>query len=279
VGRILVGTSGFSYPHWKGVLYPPDLPPRLWLAHYAGEFRTLELNATFYRLPRPEAVDRWRLETPPGFVFAAKGSRFLTHMKRLLGERPGLARYFEPVGRLGDKLAVVLWQLPPRWHVDIERLRAFLAALPGGVRYAFEFRDESWYDAAVCDLLDAYGAAFCEHDIVRRPPPRLTGGFRYLRFHGTSSRYQGRYGREALLPWARELGRFARRGDAYVYFNNDVGGHAVEDARELVALLARGRGRATSRGSPRPPPSRVESVRRAAARLAGDAPPGAGRES
>jgi uncharacterized protein YecE (DUF72 family) len=251
MGRVLVGTSGFSYPHWKGVLYPPDLPARLWLEHYAGEFQTLELNATFYRLPRPEAVDRWRLETPAGFVFAAKGSRFITHMKRLLDPGRGLARYFEPVGRLGDKLEVVLWQLPPHWHPDLERLRAFLDALPRGVRHAFEFRDESWYDRAVCDLLDAHRAAFCEHDIIRRPPPRLTGGFRYVRFHGTAARYHGRYGKEDLAPWARDLESFARRGDAYVYFNNDVGGHAVEDARELLALLGRETRRETGRATER----------------------------
>ncbi len=249
-----MGTSGFSYPHWKGVLYPPDLAPRLWLPRYASEFRTLELNATFYRLPRPEAVDRWRSETPAGFVFAAKGSRFITHMKRLLDGGPGLARFFDPISHLGDKLSVVLWQLPPRWRANLERLGAFLAALPSGVRHAFEFRDESWYREAVCDLLDAHQAAFCEHDIVRRPPPRLTGGFRYLRFHGTSARYAGRYGEEALAPWARDLALFSRRGDAYVYFNNDLGGHAVEDARALVALLAReqrhGASRAAGAASP-----------------------------
>ncbi len=237
VGRILVGTSGFVYPHWRGVFYPPDLPQRLWLARYVSEFSTVELNNTFYRLPRAEAVERWRRDTPPGFVFAVKGSRYLTHMKRLLDPVPGLARYFEPVGRLGRKLDVVLWQLPPRWHADPARLDAFLSALPRGLRHAVEFRDESWYDEAVCDVLDAHGAAFCEHDIIRRAPPRLTGGFRYLRFHGQTGRYQGRYGAEALAPRARDLTRYARRGDAYVYFNNDVGGHAIEDARALIAML------------------------------------------
>lgn len=239
MGHVLVGTSGFVYAHWRGILYPPDLPQRLWLARYVSEFGTVELNNTFYRLPRPEAVDRWRLETPPGFVFAAKGSRFVTHLKRLLDPAPALARYFEPVARLREKLAVVLWQLPPRWRANPERLETFLAALPrgGGLRHAFEFRDESWYRDDVCDLLDAHGDAFCEHDLVPRPPPRLTGGFRYLRFHGHTGKYRGRYGPEALAPWARELARSARRGDAFVYFNNDVGGHAVQDARDLLALL------------------------------------------
>ena len=237
MGTVLVGTSGFVYAHWKGILYPRDLPPRLWLARYAREFDTVELNNTFYRLPGPHAVDRWRAGTPPGFVFAAKGSRFMTHMKRLRDPGAGLARYFEPVARLREKLAVVLWQLPPRWRADLPRLEAFLAVLPRGVRYAFEFRDESWYDEAVCEVLDRHGAAFCEHDLLPRRPPRLTGAFRYLRFHGHTGKYRGRYGAEALAPFARDLARQARRGDAYVYFNNDVGGHAIMDARDLVALL------------------------------------------
>jgi uncharacterized protein YecE (DUF72 family) len=242
---ILVGTSGFVYQHWRGVLYPPELPQRLWLARYVREFRTVELNATFYRLPRPEAVDRWRDETPPGFLFAAKGSRFVTHMKRLTDPRASVERFLDVVTRLRGKLAVMLWQLPPRWRANPERLDAFLAVLPRGFRQAVEFRDERWYQEEVCDVLDAHGAAFCEHDLVARPPPRLTGGFRYLRFHGHTGKYQGRYGAAALAPWARSLAGSARRGvDAFVYFNNDVGGHAVADARDLDALLRPGRGAA-----------------------------------
>lgn len=237
MGRVLVGTSGFVYPHWKGILYPEDLPQRLWLDHYAREFPTVELNTTFYRLPRAESVERWRAESPPGFVFAAKGSRYLTHQKRLLDPQPSLARYFEPVSLLRRKLAVVLWQLPPRWKANPERLLAFLAALPRRFRHAVEFRDESWYEPAICDVLDRHRAAFCEHDLVRLRPPRLTGGFRYVRFHGNAGKYQGRYGARALAPFAREISRYAREGDAFVYFNNDVGGQAVLDARELTALL------------------------------------------
>jgi uncharacterized protein YecE (DUF72 family) len=238
VDRIRIGTSGFVYAHWRGVLYPPDLPQRRWLQRYASVFDTVELNNTFYRLPASTAVERWRAETPPGFTFAAKGSRFLTHMKRLLDPVPGLARYFEPVRHLRHKLAVVLWQLPPRWQANPDRLAAFLEALPGGVRHAFEFRDASWYSAAVCDLLDAHGAAFCEHDLLDLQPPRLTGGFRYVRFHGRTGKYQGRYGGRSLAPWAADLAGWSRRGgDAFVYFNNDLGGHAVRDALDLRALL------------------------------------------
>jgi uncharacterized protein YecE (DUF72 family) len=255
MARVLVGTSGWVYDHWRGVLYPPGLPQRLWLARYASEFPSVELNATFYRLPRPEAVERWRAGTPAGFRFAAKGSRYLTHRKRLREPEAGLGRYFEPVARLREKLAVVLWQLPPRWRANPERLDAFLSALPRRFRHVVEFRDASWYDEAVCAVLDRHGAAFCEHDLVPRPPPRLTGGFRYLRFHGTTGRYHGRYGARALAPLARDLARSAARGvDAFVYFNNDLGGHAVQDARELIALLP-GRARAAppAAGAAAPP--------------------------
>jgi uncharacterized protein YecE (DUF72 family) len=242
MGRILVGTSGFSYQHWRGLFYPADLPQERWLERYVSEFPTVELNTTFYRLPRGEAVERWRRETPAGFVFAAKGSRFMTHMKRLLDPALGLSRFFAPVSRLGPKLAVVLWQLPPRWGANVERLDAFLSALPrrlrrAPLRHAVEFRDASWYAEPVCDVLDRHGAAFCEHDLVPLAPPRLTGGFRYLRFHGATGKYAGRYGAEALRPWASGLARWSRRGDAFVYFNNDIGGHALEDARDLRALL------------------------------------------
>jgi uncharacterized protein YecE (DUF72 family) len=241
VGRILVGTSGWQYDHWRGVLYPEGLPQRSWLARYAELFATVELNATFYRLSTPAACDRWREATPSGFTFAAKGSRFITHVKRLRDPARPLRRFFRPLGRLGPKLLVVLWQLPPRMRPDLPRLERFLRRLPDGVRHAFEFRDPSWYHPAVCDLLDRHGAAFCEHDLVDRPPPRVTGGFRYLRFHGTSAGYGGLYGERRLRPWAEDLRRWRRRGDAFAYFNNDLGGCAVRDALTLAGLLGAAR--------------------------------------
>jgi uncharacterized protein YecE (DUF72 family) len=234
---IQVGTSGYVYDHWKQVFYPRGLPASRWLDHYARVFTTCEINATFYRLPSPEAVDNWRAGTPAAFRFAAKGSRYITHMKRLLDPEPGLERYFERISRLGRKLSVVLWQLPPQMlHPDVKRLRNFLRALPRRkLRHAFEFRSAEWYTAEICDLLDESGAAFCEHDLVSRLPPRVTGGFRYLRFHGTTGKYSGRYGPRALRPVARSLQAF--KGDSFVYFNNDLGGHALEDALDLKAML------------------------------------------
>lgn len=235
------------YPHWRGVLYPAGLAATggRWLGRYASVFPTVELNNTFYKLPTPAAVDAWRDGTPPGFVFACKGSRFLTHMKRLLDTGTGLERYFALVDRLGPKRGPVLWQLPPQWtKPDPGRLDAFLAALPPG-RHAVELRCPTWYSRETFDLLDRRGAALCEHDLVQvdagwlrsRPFPRAAG-FRYLRFHGAGAKYGGRYGAEALGPTARSLVGWRDRGvDAYVYFNNDQGGEAVRDALALAALV------------------------------------------
>ncbi len=225
------------YRHWRGVLYPEGLSQRAWLVRYATLFDTVELNATFYRLPTPESVERWRDAVPPRFTFAVKGSRYLTHMKRLLDADEGLRRFYAPIVRFGAKLGPVLWQLPPHVKPDAARLDRFLARLPRG-RHAFEFRDPAWYSEETCAVLDRHGAAFCEHDLVGREPPRRTGGFRYVRFHGTTGRYGGRYGADALAPRARDYLVSAARGeDVYVYFNNDLGGHAVHDALDRLALV------------------------------------------
>lgn len=166
-----------------------------------------------------------------------KGSRYLTHMKRLLDAGVGLRRFFRVASRLGPKLGPVLWQLPPRMKLDLPRLDRFLSRLPAG-RHAFEFRDPAWYTDGTCEVLDRHGAAFCEHDAVARDPPRLTGGFRYVRYHGTTGRYAGRYGAAALRPRAESyLASAAAGADVFVYFNNDAGGHAVRDALDLLALV------------------------------------------
>lgn len=244
MGRIHLGTSGYVYKHWKRLFYPDKLPANRWLEYFTQVFSTVELNNSFYMLPTPAAVDGWRDRTPPGFVFAAKGSRFLTHMKQLNDVDWGLHRYFDVMFRLGDKLHVVLWQLPPHMSKpNLEKLEMFCAFLPPNVRHAIEFRHEAWYREDVCALLDAYKVAFCEHDIVRGPdgnglpPPRVTGGFRYVRFHGATGKYRGRYGPPGLRRWAEDLRSYRSRHDAYVYFNNDLFGHALLDAMDLAELL------------------------------------------
>lgn len=236
---ILIGTSGYVYESWRGVFYPEGLAKSHWLAHYARAFPTVELNATFYRLPTEAAVDRWRESTPAGFVFACKGSRFLTHMKKLTDPGPGIERYFERIRRLGAKLGPILWQLPPQMdRLDLPRLEGFLQRLPGDLRHVFEFRSAAWYTDETADLLDDHGAAFCEHDLLEEAPPRPTGRLRYLRFHGATAKYRGRYGKAALAPFARRLVEGPE--PAFAYFNNDPEGHAVLDALDLQALVGRG---------------------------------------
>lgn len=239
MARLLVGTSGFVYKHWKRIFYPDKLPQKRWLEHFANVFPTTELNTTFYHLPKPASVDRWRDESPPGFLFVAKGSRFITHMKRLLDPEEPLRRYFEVVNRLRPKLGPILWQLPPMMKTaDLPRLRNFLEHLPTDLQHAIEFRSDAWYTDEVADLLDEFGAAFCEHDIVKRKIPRPTGGWRYIRFHGATSKYNGRYGKDGLRRYARDFLRWRDSGrDAYVYFNNDLEGHALFDAMDLTQLL------------------------------------------
>jgi uncharacterized protein YecE (DUF72 family) len=238
---IRVGTSGYQYRHWRNVLYPEGLSQRDWLPFYARFFDTVELNATFYRLPSEDAAARWRDIVPRGFAFAVKGSRYLTHMKRLLDAGDGIRRFYAPVSRLAEKLGPTLWQLPPQLRPDPDRLDRFLARVPDG-RHAVEVRDPGWYSEETCAVLDRHGAAFCEHDHLTERPPRLTGGWRYLRFHGTTGRYSGRYGEEGLRPVAEDLLDWKRRRrDAYVYFNNDLGGHAVRDAATLLRLVGEDR--------------------------------------
>lgn len=235
MARIRIGTSGYDYPHFRGVLYPPKLPRARWLGFYARVFPAVELNATFYRLPVEGSAARWQAEVPAGFRFAVKGSRFLTHMKRLLDTGPGVKRFFSAIEPLTPKLGPVLWQLPPRMKPDLPRLRRFLRALPPELQHVVEFRDPAWYLPEVCELLDELGVAFCEHDLVDADPPRLTGPIRYLRFHGVTAPYQGRYGPRRLREVAASL-RASRR-PAWVFFNNDTGGHAVRDALELSEQL------------------------------------------
>jgi uncharacterized protein YecE (DUF72 family) len=237
---IRIGCSGWNYRHWRGPVYPPSAPPARWLELYAQWFDTVEVNATFYRLPTRKAVEHWAAATPPDFCFAVKASRYLTHVRRLRDLRPGLERFFERIDPLVDagKLGPVLWQLPPRFRRDDDRLSDALAVLPRG-RHAFEFRDDTWFAEDVYELLRRHGAALVVADRAPRgaSPWVETAGWSYLRFHHGRAR-GGAYGREALRTWARRIGSAA--GDVYAYFNNDWDGFAVANARSLEQLLARG---------------------------------------
>ncbi len=238
--EIRIGTSGYHYLHWRGPLYPPDLPTSRWLPYYAGEFDTVELNATFYRLPTESAIANWYDQVPDSFLFAVKGSRFLTHMKKLKDSGTGLDRFFSRASGLHDKLGPILWQLPPGWEANPDRLAAFLAALPKHRRYAFEFRDDSWYVPEVYDLLERHGAALCLfHMAGFQTPLQLTAPFVYLRLHGPAGPYQGSYSDDQLAVWADRTADWSPKVQAvYAYFNNDTRGYAVANARTLKRLVA-----------------------------------------
>ena len=242
---IRIGTSGWEYAHWRGDFYPSDLPKGRWFEHYARHFDTVELNTSFYRLPRAEAFDGWRGKSPEGFAFAVKASRYLTHIKRLAEPMEPLERFWSRARRLGDRFGPVLYQLPPRWAPNEERLAAFLAAVPRDHPQAVEFRDRRWYQPAVRGLLERAGVALCLHDMTgSAPPAEPAGPFVYVRFHGSGARYGGRYPDEVLSAWAERVAAWSAEGmPVWAYFNNDIGGHAVRDAlrlRDRVGALTPG---------------------------------------
>jgi uncharacterized protein YecE (DUF72 family) len=233
---IYVGTSGWQYASWKRRFYPEGLPQSSWLRFYASHFRTVEVNNTFYRLPARDTFTRWREGTPPGFVMTVKASRFITHIKRLKDPEEPVRTFFERAHGLGDKLGPVLFQLPPRFHADVERLARFLGALPQTTRCAFEFRDPTWDTPEVRRLLDDHGAALVLADRPgRRVEDVVTGGWSYLRFH-QGQRIRPGYSRRKLRRWAQRIVALPAR-DVYVYFNNDPEGAAVADARIMTSLL------------------------------------------
>jgi uncharacterized protein YecE (DUF72 family) len=199
MARIPIGTSGFHYAHWVGPFYPSGTRPAQFLEHYLRHFDTVEINNTFYRLPTAAMLQSWVDATPEDFVFACKGSRFTTHVKRLADPPVAAQKFFDVIGTLGEKLGPILFQLPPRWSPNLERLATFLAWLPREHRYAFEFRDESWFLPEVLALLRRYQIALCIYDFDgRRSPVEVTAPFAYVRLHGPGRRYHGSYSGPAL---------------------------------------------------------------------------------
>ena len=240
-GPVRVGTSGWIYKHWRGIVYPKALPTARWFAAYAARFDTVEINNTFYRLPAAETFVGWRAQAPARFLYAVKASRYLTHMKKLKDPADPLALFLGRARELGDHLGPILYQLPPHWGCDPDRLRTFVAALPPGLRHVIEFRDPSWYTDEVRAILTAGGLSFCVHDMRGSESPWwVTGPLVYLRFHGShGAKYTGEYGRDALRPWADRAREYHRQGKEVVaYFNTDIGGHAVTDAEAFRALVA-----------------------------------------
>jgi uncharacterized protein YecE (DUF72 family) len=236
-----IGCSGWQYKHWRGAFYPADLPQSRWLEYYGARFQTVEINNTFYRLPEAATFAAWKKRVPAGFTFAVKASRFLTHMKKLKDPAEPINRLFSRARHLGGTQGPMLYQLPPRWSLDVDRLRAFLEALPPKHRHAIEFRDPSWYTDEVFELLGRHGVALCLHDITGSATGRLeVGPFVYVRFHGPV-KYSGRYSDRVLGSWGDWLRQQRRLGKPiYAYFNNDAAAQAPRDADRLRAMIASG---------------------------------------
>lgn len=231
-GTFRIGTSGWQYDHWRGGFYPDDLPKRAWFERYAEAFDTVEINNTFYRLPSAETFEAWREQAPDGFLYAVKFSRYGTHRKRLKEPENSVDNFVERARLLEGTLGPVLVQLPPRWKADPGRLRAFLDRTPGDLRWTVEVRDERWLIEPVFDVLRAAGAALCLHDRIRDHPWLTTTDWTYIRYHGVD--YGGSYTQQRLSADADRIAGILEGGrDVYVYFNNDLGGHAIEDARRL----------------------------------------------
>ena len=244
---IRIGCSGWNYKHWRGPVYPPEMPARLWFDHYVTLFDTVEINNTFYRLPEPETFAAWHDRAPEKFLYAIKASRFLTHLKRLLDPEEPVIRLFDHAREHGDHFGPILYQLPGSFHRDLPRLDHFLSLLPrtlgevGGtpdslvLQHVIEFRHPSWYVDETYDILQSRSVTLCLHDkagsAITEP---IVGPIVYVRFHGPGGRYFGRYEIARIERWAARLCEQAQAGrDVFAYFNNDPEGMAVFNALEL----------------------------------------------
>jgi uncharacterized protein YecE (DUF72 family) len=238
---VRIGCSGWNYAHWRERVYPKGLPPRRWLDHYATLFDTVEVNTTFYRLPKRSAVAGWVEQTPPSFLFTVKSSRYLTHIKRLTDMESGVARFYERIEPLVDsgKLGPVLWQLPGTFRRDDERLASALEHLPPG-RHCFEFRHASWFEENVYALLRERGVALVIGDSPKRPfqTHELTADWTFVRFHYGHRGRNGNYSDRELEEWKRRIAAWRANVDVYVYFNNDWEGYAVRNALWLREHLS-----------------------------------------
>lgn len=236
---IHIGTSGWHYLHWKGPFYPEGLPDELLLEHYVKHFQTAEINNSFYQSPEKETFAQWHDSVPDDFIFSVKASRYITHMKKMKDPDQPVSNFIDRVRVLGKKLGPILFQLPPKLNFNLDRLKGFLNALPGDYRYAFEFRDPSWFTDQAEEALAEKGAAFCIYDFEGRQSPRsVTADFVYVRLHGPDGAYKGKYDDRCLSDWAEAfLSWFNEGKEVFCYFDNDEKGYAAQNALRLKDLL------------------------------------------
>lgn len=239
--HIHIGTSGWHYGHWEGPFYPADISSEKYLEYYSKSFHTVEINSSFYRMPDRETIREWRDTVPENFIFSIKASRYITHMKKLKETREAVSYLTSTVSLFKNKLGPILFQLPPRWHVNPERLESFVKSLPGNYDYAFEFRDTSWFDDSVYEILEKHNMAFCLYEIGRVVSPRIvTADTVYIRLHGPDGPYRGQYSDSELSDWAHAILKWRKEGkEIYCYFDNDEQGYAPLDAMRLQEMVAR----------------------------------------
>jgi uncharacterized protein YecE (DUF72 family) len=238
-GRIHIGTSGWNYQHWKGIFYPEGLKSKDWLEFYSRRFSTVEINYSFYKLPDKESFESWRESVSGSFIFTAKANRYLTHMKKLNEPAEALGKLLDRVAALKERLGPVLFQFPPFWNINYDRLSKFVSILPKVFRYSFEFRHPGWWRPEILDLLKNNNISFCIYEMPKLVTPKeVTSDFVYMRFHGPDIPFKDHFDEEVLLPWADSIAEWARKGkEIFCYFNNDQYGFALKDAEILKKLL------------------------------------------
>lgn len=240
-GNLHIGTSGWNYEHWRNAFYDPKIPQDQWLEYYSYRFPTVEINNSFYQMPQRRTLQKWVRTVDESFTFAVKASRYITHMKKLHESQSAARKFLKRIDLLNGHVGPVLFQLPPHWRCNIERLEQFLRMLPNDHRYTFEFRDKSWWADDVYELLHKHNVAFCIFDLKGETSPKeVTADFVYVRLHGPSHEaYKGRYGGHMLSGWAGALNTWLSKGhDVYCYFDNDQNGYAPQDAMKLQQMLS-----------------------------------------
>lgn len=238
--RLYIGTSGWIYRHWSGIFYPADLSTERWLNYYTGWLNTVEINNSFYQLPSRKIFQAWKESVPEGFIFSVKANRYITHMKKLKNVEQSVERFFNNVKALEEKCGPILFQLPPRWKRNPERLELFLDNLPENFKYAFEFRDSTWFDNEIYSILSRYNAAFCIYQFAGLLSPReVTADYVYIRLHGPEVvAYRGQYSKEELSEWAKAISLWLNEGrEVYCYFDNDENAYAATDAIRLQEMI------------------------------------------
>lgn len=236
---IHIGTSGWSYKHWREIFYPHNLNAKNYLQYYCEHFKTVEINNSFYHLLKEEIVQNWVKTVPSNFIFAVKANRYITHVKRLKEPEKRITNFIESIKSFEEKLGPILFQLPPKFGFNSERLESFIKILPQNYKYVFEFRDKSWFNPKTYDILRKNNIAFCIYSLGDyQSPKEITSDFAYIRFHGPGGLGSNKYNDEKLNEFCDEIMNFKRQGkDVFCYFNNDEAGYAVENAFELKEKL------------------------------------------